>query len=45
VGSSWGGALADLRGRGLKIVPICPFVRAYLQRHPEYGDLVVERAR
>jgi predicted GNAT family acetyltransferase len=40
-----GGALADLRGRGLKIVPICPFVRAYLQRHPEYGDLVVERAR
>jgi len=40
-----GGALDDLRARGLKIVPICPFVRAYLQRHSEYGDLVVERAR
>lgn len=39
------GALDDLRRRGLKIVPICPFVRGYLQRHPEYGDLVVERAR
>ena len=39
------GALDDLRRRGLKIVPICPFVRGYLQRHPEYGDLVAERAR
>jgi uncharacterized protein len=39
------GALDDLRARGLKIVPICPFVRAYVQRHPVYGDLVVERAR
>jgi predicted GNAT family acetyltransferase len=38
-------ALDDLRARGLKIVPICPFVRAYIRRHPEYEDLVVERAR
>jgi uncharacterized protein len=35
------GALDDIRARGLKLVPICPFVRAYLRRHPEYGDLVV----
>lgn len=34
------GALDDIRGRGLEIVPLCPFVRAYLQRHPEYADLV-----
>lgn len=40
-----GRALDDLRRRGLQIVPICPFVRAYIQRHPEYADLVVERTR
>lgn len=34
------GALDDIRARGLKIVPLCPFVAAYLRRHPEDGDLV-----
>jgi predicted GNAT family acetyltransferase len=34
------GALDDIRSRGLTIVPLCPFVRAYLARHPEYADLV-----
>jgi uncharacterized protein len=34
------GALEDIRMRGLRIVPICPFVRAYLERHPEHADLV-----
>jgi uncharacterized protein len=29
------GALDDLRERGLEYVPLCPFVRAYLQRHPQ----------
>ncbi|MDR2956424.1 MAG: N-acetyltransferase [Prevotella sp.] len=24
----------------LKIRPICPYTRAYIQRHPEYQDLV-----
>jgi uncharacterized protein len=33
-------ALDDIRARGLRLVPICPFVRAYLGRHPEYGDLL-----
>jgi predicted GNAT family acetyltransferase len=32
------GALADLRARGLRAVPLCPFVRAYLRRHPEAGE-------
>ncbi|WP_426562255.1 GNAT family N-acetyltransferase [Angustibacter sp. McL0619] len=36
-----GGALDDVRRRGLKVHPLCPFVRAYLTRHPEYADLVV----
>jgi predicted GNAT family acetyltransferase len=34
------GALDDIRARGLRVVPVCPFVAAYLRRHPEYGDLV-----
>jgi predicted GNAT family acetyltransferase len=34
------GALEDIRARGLKMRPTCPFVSAYLRRHPEYGDLV-----
>ena len=35
------GALDDIRARGLGLVPLCPFVAAYLRRHPEYADLVV----
>ena len=29
------GALDDLREREIEYVPLCPFVRAYLQRHPQ----------
>ena len=32
--------LDDVRRQGAKVLAICPFVRAYLQRHPEYADLV-----
>jgi hypothetical protein len=35
------GALDDIRERGLHVIPICPFVRGYIGRHPEYGDLVM----
>ncbi len=34
------GALDDIRTRGLRIVPVCPFVERYIERHPEYDDLV-----
>ena len=34
------GALDDLRARGLTVVALCPFVRAYLRHHHEYADLV-----
>jgi predicted GNAT family acetyltransferase len=37
-----GAALDDVRARGRKLVPLCPFVAAYLRRHPEYADLVAE---
>jgi uncharacterized protein len=32
--------LVEARARGLKIVPLCPFVRAYFSRHPEDRDLL-----
>lgn len=34
------GALDAARDRGLKVVPQCPFVQAYLDRHAEYRDLL-----
>ncbi|MGH2406653.1 MAG: GNAT family N-acetyltransferase [Candidatus Limnocylindrales bacterium] len=32
-------ALADARRQGLPVVPSCPYVRAYLERHPEERDV------
>src|SRR4051812_118897 len=37
--------LDDLRARGLEVLPFCPFVRGYIQRHPDYLDLVPEGDR
>ena len=33
-------ALDHARAERLRVLPYCPFVRAYLERHPEYADLV-----
>ncbi len=33
-------ALDDSRAQGLQVVPVCPFVSAYIKRHQEYLDLV-----
>ncbi|WP_236049661.1 NAD(+)/NADH kinase [Paractinoplanes ovalisporus] len=33
-------ALEDARGRATPVVPSCPFVTGYLDRHPEYADLL-----
>ena len=33
------GALDDIRARGLQVTVKCPFIRAFLARHPEYRDL------
>jgi predicted GNAT family acetyltransferase len=30
----------DVRSRGLRITPVCPFIRAYLRRHREYDSIV-----
>ncbi|PZS20432.1 MAG: GNAT family N-acetyltransferase [Pseudonocardiales bacterium] len=32
--------LDDLRHRGLRVVPRCPFVRDFIDKHPQYQDLV-----
>jgi predicted GNAT family acetyltransferase len=37
-------ALADVRTRGMTIVPQCPFVRAYVEHHPDVADLVAHDA-
>jgi predicted GNAT family acetyltransferase len=34
------GALAQVREDGLKIVPLCSFVRHYVETHPETQDMV-----
>jgi predicted GNAT family acetyltransferase len=33
-------ALDTARRRGEMIVPLCPFIAAYIRRHPEFQDLV-----
>lgn len=34
------GALDDVRGQGLAVLPLCSFVKAYIGRHREYVDLL-----
>jgi predicted GNAT family acetyltransferase len=34
------GALEDVRARGLKVVPLCSFVKGWIERHPEAQDLL-----
>jgi uncharacterized protein len=33
-------ALDDVRAQGKRVRPSCPFVRAYIDEHAEYADLV-----
>jgi uncharacterized protein len=46
-GQGWGDrlvrhALDDLRAKGTKAYPTCPFVDRWIQRHDEYEDLRYE---
>jgi predicted GNAT family acetyltransferase len=34
------GVLDDVRRRELRVLPICPFTKAWIERHPDYQDLV-----
>lgn len=33
-------AVEDLRTRGLKVVPVCPYVELQFLRHPEWADVL-----
>ncbi|MFC0005383.1 GNAT family N-acetyltransferase [Micromonospora siamensis] len=34
------GTLDQIRARGGRVVPRCPFMAAFIERHPDYADLV-----
>jgi predicted GNAT family acetyltransferase len=38
------GALDDVRGRGLRVIAVCPFIAGYIERTPEYADLLAPPA-
>ena len=40
-----GAALDDARKRSLAVLPFCPFVNAYIERHRDYADLVPDEFR
>lgn len=33
-------ALNDIKSQDLTLVPLCPFVAAYIKKHPEWKELV-----
>ena len=41
VGTAIARSLLDqIRANGQQVVPLCPFISGYIERHPEYEDLV-----
>jgi uncharacterized protein len=34
------GALDQVRSEGLKVIAQCPFVKAYIDKHPDYAGLL-----
>ncbi|HUN98358.1 MAG TPA: GNAT family N-acetyltransferase [Bradyrhizobium sp.] len=34
------GALDQVQADGLKVIPQCPFVKAFIQKHPDYQELL-----
>ena len=36
-------ALEQARRDGVRVIPSCPFVAAYVKQHPEFADLVATR--
>jgi uncharacterized protein len=35
--------LEHARALGLQVIPICPFTKGYIDKHPEYQDLLAGR--
>jgi hypothetical protein len=49
-GHGVGGALAraaldDARRRGIHVLALCPFIAGWINRHPDYADLLHENRR
>jgi uncharacterized protein len=41
IGSALARGLLDIaRAQGLTVKPLCPFVAGYIDKHPEYADLL-----
>ena len=36
-------ALDDVRRRGLRAVPRCPYMAEWIRRHPDYADVLAHR--
>lgn len=36
-------ALDDARAKGRKVIATCSYIAGYVQKHPEYSDLVTRR--
>lgn len=37
-------ALDDARLKGFTVVPLCPFIARFVDRHPQYADLVAQQS-
>ena len=35
-------ALKDIERQGLRLVPLCPFVAGYIQKHPDWKRIVMQ---
>ncbi len=38
-------ALDDVKAAGKRVIPMCPFIAAYIRQHPEYTELVDPQQR
>lgn len=37
--------LLQIELRGLKVIPVCPFTKKYIDRHPEWKSIVAEEPK
>ncbi len=35
------GALDDVRAQGKKVIATCPYVKRFIEKHPDYADLLL----
>lgn len=34
--------LLQIEQRGLKVIPVCPFIKKYIQKHPEWESIIAK---